>query len=96
VGGRVRCESCGTTVEAASAEVVGTRRLEGASDPADMSMVHAIRCPSCGVVGALVTRYGPEASEVEADVLVALPRGSDRGIAPGSMGPAGARRSSES
>ncbi|MGD9795237.1 MAG: hypothetical protein AB7V43_17340 [Acidimicrobiia bacterium] len=48
-------------------------RLEGATDPDDMSTVSALRCPACGEHGLLVTSYGPEADADEADVLVALP-----------------------
>lgn len=49
-------------------------RVEGASDPADLSMLVAVECPNCGTRGALVVRYGPEASADEADLLVALDR----------------------
>ncbi len=79
--GRVRCDTCRTEMPAEAVVVHGSRRLEGASDPSDMSMVHALRCPSCGADGALVTRYGPEASADEADVLVALDREWDHGSA---------------
>ena len=45
------------------------RRLEGASDPADMLAVAALTCPSCGTKGTLVLNYGPEASTTDDEVL---------------------------
>lgn len=36
-------------------------RFEGASDPADMSIVYAISAPSLGLKGLLIGAYGPEA-----------------------------------
>ena len=71
----------------------GPTRLEGASDPADMSLVVPLDCPDCGARGVLVLRYGPEASMEEADVLAVLDlhtdvteqadpkRGTDDGLA---------------
>lgn len=48
-------------------------RVEGASDPDDMAAVVAVTCPRCSAKGALVLKYGPEASGADADVLLALP-----------------------
>ena len=50
-----------------------TVRLEGASDPADMLHVSALRCPVCGTGGAFVSPYGVNAGEADAAVLLALP-----------------------
>lgn len=72
-GGLVRCESCGESVEAAGVRVDSLHRVEGASDPDDMAVVVAVTCPNCGAKGALVLKYGPDASGADADVVLALP-----------------------
>ena len=71
-GGRVVCKACDQESAAADFEVVHLRRLEGASDPADMSAVVGVRCPSCQAGGVLVLRYGPDAGPEDTDVLAAL------------------------
>jgi hypothetical protein len=71
-GGVVRCATGGHVFSASSTDPVGSRRLEGVSDPADMVIVVALRCPVCDVPGTLVLHYGPDASPEEADVLAAL------------------------
>ena len=81
-GAEVECMSCKTLTS--SRDMSGDhrlRRLEGASDPADMLAVAALTCPSCGTKGTLVLSYGPEASVIDNDVLRALdvPAGSDEG-----------------
>ena len=73
-GGQILCGSCHTTSPAASFPVGLQRRLEGASDPADMQLVVGATCPACGAKGVLSLHYGPTAGEDDADVLVALPR----------------------
>lgn len=73
-GGRILCGACHTTSPASAFEVGMQRRLEGASDPADMQLVVGATCPSCGARGVLSLHYGPTAGEDDADVLVALPR----------------------
>ena len=70
--GTILCRSCGTTSSASAFQLHSLRRLEGASDPADMTAVAAVTCPACGVGGALVLRYGPEANEDETLVYLAL------------------------
>jgi hypothetical protein len=67
--GGCRCEQCGTSSAPADIEVVDSRRLEGASDPADMSSVMAMQCPACSQQGTAVVRYGPEASAGESALL---------------------------
>lgn len=54
------------------AEVLATHRLEGASDPADMSLVDVLACPVCGSTATVLLRYGPEADELHAAALHAL------------------------
>lgn len=67
--GNVRCSSCGHDVDATTLEMDHLYRLEGASDPADMSAVLGLSCPECGVKGSVVVRYGPEASAWEDRLL---------------------------
>jgi hypothetical protein len=73
-GGDIACLTCGHHFPAAEQSADDLTRLEGASDPADMTLVVRVTCPNCHTTGALITRYGPEASEAETDVLLALPR----------------------
>jgi hypothetical protein len=49
-----------------------TRRLEGKSDPSEMSAVLKLRCQHCGTEGSLVVSFGPSASAEDQDVLLAL------------------------
>ena len=67
--GDLRCADCSSVVTASNVPVHSIRRLEGASDPADMLAVCAITCPSCGSRGAVVVHYGPMASVEEAEFL---------------------------
>ena len=71
-GGQVRCFSCHTDSDAARVELVDLLRIEGASDPDDMSAVAALVCPNCGARATAVLGYGPEADEDDADVLLRL------------------------
>lgn len=70
--GVVECAECGVSGPASALEVVGYRRLEGVSDPADMLLVAWVRCPSCGAHGTLTLGYGPNASESDASILQEL------------------------
>ncbi|MGZ4676430.1 MAG: hypothetical protein ACXVJ7_00100 [Acidimicrobiia bacterium] len=74
--GTVRCFTCRTDSSPASVAVDEVRRLEGASDPADMLAVVALRCPHCGAAGALTLNYGPVGTPGEAAVLEGLPEPS--------------------
>ena len=67
--GRLECARCSTVTAADRVDVHSIRRLEGASDPADMSAVLAVVCPSCQAHATAVLRFGPEATEPEATVL---------------------------
>jgi len=72
-GALLECMTCKTQTPAS--EIAGThrlRRLEGASDPADMLAVAAPTCPNCGTKGTLVLNYGPEATTIDDDALQAL------------------------
>jgi hypothetical protein len=72
-GALVECTTCKTQTPAT--DIAGThhlRRLEGASDPADMLAVAALTCPSCGTKGTLVLNYGPEATSIDDETLQCL------------------------
>jgi hypothetical protein len=60
------------TWELADADVEVRRRLEGASDPADMVMVLGLHHRPTDERGVLVLAYGPEASPAEAELLQRL------------------------
>src|SRR6187401_2549475 len=64
-GGEILCLTCRERFGADTQRADDIDRVEGASDPADMAMVLPVRCPHCDTTGALVVRYGPEASEDE-------------------------------
>lgn len=86
-GGRIHCFSCGHDFAPEGATVETVRRLEGASDPADMLAVLPVTCPSCAGRGTLVLGYGPESTLEDSEVLAALPA-ADRPPQPGSDGTA--------
>jgi hypothetical protein len=65
----VHCSVCGQVSPAEQIEIRSLRRLEGASDPADMAAVIATACPVCSTLGTIVVMYGPEASEAEVRLL---------------------------
>ncbi|MGE0879351.1 MAG: hypothetical protein AB7L13_17015 [Acidimicrobiia bacterium] len=67
--GRVACGRCGHEADATTFELHSLRRLEGASDPADMAAVLALTCPACDAHGTLIVRFGPEATAEEAQLL---------------------------
>ena len=76
--GSTTCVACGAASSPSEIEVADSRRVEGASDPSEMTSVLAVRCPSCGQTGTISCRYGPEASAGEADLLRAA-KGTHRG-----------------
>lgn len=71
-GPTMLCRSCDATVSPDDLDVADIRRLEGASDPADMAAIVATTCPSCGTKGTLVATYGPMAEPAAAEFLSAL------------------------
>lgn len=83
-GGDIRCGSCNVATHAGEIDVAELRRMEGASDPADMAAVIAATCPSCGSQGVMVVMYGPEASGADTDVLAALPTPASPAERPGA------------
>jgi hypothetical protein len=90
---RLRCETCGTVSGAAEQSADDAARTEGASDPADMTLVVHLVCPNCGTAGGLTLGYGPEADPDAADVIAAMPRdprgGAGMGARPTASGDAG-------
>lgn len=71
-GSAVECHQCNARSDAASIIMSSLRRLEGASDPADMMAVVALECPACHAQGTLVLGFGPAASAEDSDVLLVL------------------------
>lgn len=67
--GLLRCGSCRHEVPPAEMDVYAIRRVEGASDVADMAAVLALVCDACGHRGTSIVRFGPEATAGEAAVL---------------------------
>lgn len=66
------CHECDGRFPAADVAMSSLRRLEGASDPADMLAVVALTCPKCSAKGTAVLGYGPAAAPEDGDVLGVL------------------------
>jgi hypothetical protein len=66
------CGACGYEATPSEVRLDGLHRVEGASDPADMAAVLAVRCPACGAAGTCVVRYGPEAEPEHAELLLGI------------------------
>lgn len=71
-GAALFCSNCRTERPAADYHVDATRRMEGASDPDAEVFVVAATCPNCDVRGTAALGYGPEASDLDANVAAAL------------------------
>ncbi len=87
--GGVLCATCRSIVDPRDLLVQRLRRLEGASDPADMLAVVGATCPGCHLDGTLLLGYGPDMDPVHADVLarLVLPDVPDAvGPSPGEVG----------
>jgi hypothetical protein len=67
--GQVICFSCQKRHDASSIHLDSLRRVEGASDPADMALVAALRCPSCGSWGTGTFMFGPAASPEDNEAI---------------------------
>ena len=70
--GALRCGVCGDAHRTERVEVVAVYRFEGPSDPDEQAVVYAVRCPSCGAGGSIVSAYGPGADPEMTDRLVML------------------------
>lgn len=86
-GGKVRCDTCDSELDAATVSMRSLRRMEGASDPADMMAVVALECSACGAAGTMVLGYGPMSSNADLDVLAALRDRRHDGDLPGHAPP---------
>lgn len=69
---QLHCDSCEQTAEPHLVPMSSLRRMEGASDPADMFAIVALTCPHCGARGCAVLGYGPMATAEHSDVLRTL------------------------
>ena len=67
--GWVCCRRCDHCVSPDEMQLKALRRVEGASDPADMAAVLGLECPQCGARGTAIVRYGPEAGMGDAIIL---------------------------
>lgn len=83
----LECVECGTVTPAAQFSMSSLRRLEGASDPADMVAVVAITCPVCASRGTVILGFGPSATHQDSDVLKELRDDRDDSTAPGNSAP---------
>jgi hypothetical protein len=70
--GLATCSECDTTSEATAFDIEHFRRLEGASDAADLMLVAFTACPSCGAKGTVTLGYGPNAGRADDRFLAAL------------------------
>lgn len=68
----VRCARCASSLDPQRITMHSIRRLEGASDPADMVAVIAATCPVCANDGTMVVAFGPMASAADSEVLSAM------------------------
>ncbi|MEQ8840806.1 MAG: hypothetical protein RIB98_07480 [Acidimicrobiales bacterium] len=68
----VVCSVCDARTPADELTVERYRRLEGASDAADMMLVARSHCPACGSAGMITMGYGPNAGEHDEEFLAAL------------------------
>jgi hypothetical protein len=86
-GAALECHQCNETFPAVEADMSSLRRLEGASDPADMVAVVALSCPRCSAQGTAVLAFGPAASAEDSDALGALRDLRRDDAAPGNSAP---------
>lgn len=70
--GLIECVGCASANGPAAFDIVHYRRLEGASDPADMLIVVWSACPTCEAHGTVTLGYGPNATGADASVLALL------------------------
>ncbi len=85
--GSLNCGSCGMAILSDAVKVHSLRRLEGASDPADMLAVVAVTCPHCGSGGVITLNYGPEMTEGQVALLHHAQDERSDGSAPGAAAP---------
>lgn len=86
-GSAIRCLACEEESATTDIPLHTLRRLEGASDPADMAAVAAITCPRCRARGTMVLPFGPNATAAEALVLASFRDARHDSVAPRSSAP---------
>ena len=86
-GTQLECHECGARFPATEVSMSSLRRLEGASDPADMVAVVALTCPRCAAQGTAVLGFGAAASPEDSDVLGALRDHRSNDALPGNSEP---------
>lgn len=64
----------GDTYEPESLEIEEVVRFEGPTDPADESILFALRCGADGAKGTYVTAYGPCVDPLDAEMVRRLGR----------------------
>jgi hypothetical protein len=67
--GKLECSRCHAWMPADEVPLQSMRRVEGSSDPADMSAVAAMQCPRCGALGTAAFCFGPHCPPEDAEVL---------------------------
>lgn len=73
----LRCGHCDHRMAIDDIDLEQLRRLEGASDPADMVAILALTCTACDHRGTAVVAYGPTASQAEDELLRQLDEPDD-------------------
>lgn len=68
----VCCRACGRRHLPHRLPVLEAYRFEGPSSPDDEAIVVVVECPTCQMLGAVVSAYGPAATAEEAEVLTGL------------------------
>lgn len=67
------CAQCETGHDLTHVVIERQYRFEGMSDPDDEAIVLALRCPSCGAKGVIVSAFGPNADPELFAILANLP-----------------------
>jgi hypothetical protein len=75
--GALRCEACGAQRPAEAYAAERQHRIEGASDPADESLVVGIVCPACGTKGSVLFPYGARVPRRDAAILSHIERATE-------------------
>jgi len=71
-GARIKCHECKEFSPSDRFRAEGYRRVEGASDPADLNLLAWGACPDCATGGTLILGYGPNASPADVELVEQL------------------------
>ncbi|HET6398533.1 MAG TPA: hypothetical protein VFH47_03150 [Candidatus Thermoplasmatota archaeon] len=77
--GRIECMTCGKAYEPERLRMETMVRVEGQSDPDDMTLIAGLRCV-CGARGTTVFSYGVAADAMEKEALRRLEDARNRPI----------------